>query len=62
MLSCLKAGDSCSWFTDRTYYFKLPIHSRGTYLPKRFPLGGVSILTKRTVELAKESLGLFLDR
>ena len=31
----LKGGDSCYWFSDITYYFKLPIHSRGDYLPSR---------------------------
>jgi hypothetical protein len=25
ILPCLKAGDSCSWFCERTYFFRLPL-------------------------------------
>ena len=25
ILPCLKAGDSCSWFCERTYFIRLPL-------------------------------------
>jgi len=41
---CLKAEDSCYWFSDRTYHFRFPIHSRGACLPSRSPLRGGSLM------------------
>jgi hypothetical protein len=64
ILPQLKLGDSCSWFADRTYYFKLPIHSRGTYLPKRSPLRGSSPMPLGTVffDQPNKNLGCCFSR
>jgi hypothetical protein len=55
ILPCLKAGNSCSCFSDSTYRIQLPFYDRGAYLPRRSPLQGGSLMPLGTVEPTKKT-------